>query len=357
MAMGAPRILIPDANFPGEAILEREVLAPLLDAPGALLEVHRLLDYGAVPLDSWRRADAIMLYSGGMTVGAEAIARLDRCRVIVRAGTGVDNIDLAACAARNIPVCNVPDYCTEEVADHAIALVLALRRGLFSFADLLSVDPVAGWRWEAAPLIRRLRDHTFGVVGLGRIGRAVASRARALGCRIVYHDPHLAEAPAGLDAVRCATLDELLAASDVVSLHCPLTPETRGLIGAAQLGQMKPHAILVNTARGPVVDIDALAAALRAGRPGGAALDVLPHEPPDPDHELVAAWRMQPSWIAGRLILSPHAAFYSPESLRELRLTAATVVRDALSGGGTHNCVNRAQLAAFGRADGPAGSP
>lgn len=346
--MTGPRILIPDANFAGEAILERETLASLLAEPGALLEVHRLLDYSAVPLDSWRRADAIVLYTSRMTIGAETVGQLAQCRVVVRAGTGVDNIDLAACAARNIPVCNVPDYCTEDVADHAIAMALSLRRGLFSYADLLSVDPVAGWRWGTGPLIRRLRGETFGIIGLGRIGHAAAVRARALGCRILYYDPHLAAAPEGFDAERRDTLDQLLADSDIVSLHCPLTPETRGLIGAAQLAQMNPHAILINTARGPVVDIDALAAALRAGRPGGAALDVLPNEPPDPDHELIAAWRLQPSWIAGRLILSPHAAFYSPESVRELRLKAAGIVRDALSGKGARECVNRAQLSSFG---------
>ena len=351
--MSSVRILIPDANFAGEAILEHEALAPLLGEPGALLEVHRLLDYSAVPLESWRRADAVMLYSGKMTIGSETVGRLDRCRVIVRAGTGFDNIDLAACAARNIPVCNVPDYCTEDVADHAIGMALALRRGLFSYADILSVDPVAGWRWDSPPLIRRLRDQAFGVVGLGRIGSAAAARAKGLGCRIVYYDPYVNAAPAGLDAVRCATLDELLAVADIVSLHCPLTSETRGLIGAGQFARMKPHAILVNTARGAVVDLDALAAGLRAGRPGGAALDVLSTEPPDPDHELIAAWRLQPSWIAGRLILSPHAAFYSPESVRELRLKAAGTVRDALSGAGVRNCVNRDRLAAFGRGSAP----
>lgn len=343
------RILIPDANFPGEAILERETLAPLLAEPGALLEVHRIVDYAAVPLDSWRRADAIIVYSSRMTIGAETVSRLERCRVVVRAGIGVDNIDLAACAARNIPVCNVPDYCTEEVADHAIAMALALRRGLFSYAELLGVDPAAGWRWDAPPLIRRMADQTFGIVGLGRVGRAVAARARALGCRVIYYDPHVAEAPAGLPCERRETLGDMVTEADILSLHCPLTPQTRGLIGAPELARMKPQALLINTARGAVVDVEALAAGLRAGRPGGAALDVLPHEPPDPDHELVAAWRMQPSWIAGRLILSPHAAFYSPESLRELRVKAAGIVRDALSGHGIHNGVNREQLGSFGR--------
>ena len=340
--MPGPRILIPDATFPGDAILEREVLAPLLSEPGARLEVHRLLDTGTIPDESWGRADAVILSSSRMKIGSDIAGRLDRCRVIVRAGVGFDNIDLAACAARQIAVCNVPDYCTEEVAAHTLALVLALRRGLVTYADMLAVDPVAGWRWDAAPLIGRLSAETFGIVGLGRIGRAVAVRARAFGFRILYYDPYLGpDAPVSPHYERCDPLDVLLAQADVVSLHCPLTPETRGMIGAAELARMKPQALLVNTARGALVEVEALAAALKAGRPGGAALDVLPGEPPDPDHELVAAWRMQPSWIAGRLLLTPHAAFYSPESLREVRLKAAATVRDALTGGEIRHCVNR----------------
>lgn len=347
----APRILVPDANFPGEASFERETLAPVLEQPGALLEVHRLLDYSAVPIDSWRGADAIILFSNRMSIGAETAAQLDRCRLIVRAGIGVDNIDLAACAARNIPVCNVPDYCTEEVADHTLAMVLALRRGLPSYGDMLNLDPVAGWRWDTAPLVRRVRGEVFGVIGFGRIGRAVAARARACGFRILYYDPHLADPPDVHQAWRHDSLEALLEEADIVSLHCPLTSETRGLIGAAQLARMKPDSILVNTARGAMVDLDALAAALRAGRPGGAALDVLPAEPPDPDHDLIASWRLQPSWLAGRLILSPHVAFYSPDSLRELRIKAAATVRDALLGQGVRNCVNREHLASFGRSE------
>lgn len=341
------RILIPDARFPGEADIERDALAPILHEPGALLEVHRFFDYAAVPADSWRNADAVIVASSRLMLGASTVALLDRCRVVVRSAVGVDNIDLDACAARNIPVCHVPDYGTEEVANHALALMLALRRGLPTYGDMLVTDPVAGWRWDAAPLIRRLSRQSFGIVGLGRIGRAVAVRARAFGFRILYYDPHVAQAPDSVHYERRDTLDALLDDADIVSLHCPLTAETRGMIGAAQLARMKPESILINTARGPVVDIDALPAALRAGRPGGVALDVLPQEPPDPDHELIAAWRLQPTWLAGRLILSPHAAFYSPESLHDMRQKAALIVRDVLRGEGIRNCVNQAQLGSF----------
>ncbi len=334
------RILIPDLPFAGDATIEREALAPLLAAPGAQLEVHRRFEHAAIPTDAWRRADAIIVSSDRLMLGGETIAELERCRVIVRGGVGYDNVDVAAASRRNIPVCNVPDYGTEEVADHAIAMMLSLRRGLTSYSEYLGVDPVAGWRFDVAPLVRRSRVQTFGIVGLGRIGRAAASRAAAFGMRILYFDPYVDEPV----YARAATLDALLEEADIVSLHCPLSAETRGLIGAAQLARMTPGSILVNTARGAVVDIDALPAALRAGRPGGVALDVLPKEPPDPDHELIAAWRLQPTWLAGRLLLSPHAAFYSPESVYDLRFKAAAAARDALTGVGLRHCVNLEQL-------------
>lgn len=334
------RVLIPDLPFAGEPEIEREGLAPLLAEPGARLEVHRLTEHANVPVESWRRADAVIVASDRFHLGSEAIAQLERCRIIVRGGVGYDNVDVAAASRRNIPVCNVPDYGTDEVADHAIAMMLSLRRGLSSYGEYLSVDPVTGWRFDAAPLVRRMKVQHFGVVGLGRIGRAAAARARAFGMRVLYYDPYVSEAT----YERKDSLDALLADADVVSLHCPLTTDTRGLIGAAQLARMKPGSLLINTARGPVVDIDALVPALRAGRPGGVALDVLPQEPPNPDHELIAAWRLQPTWLAGRLLLSPHAAFYSPESLRDLRFKAATTVRDALADAGLRHCVNLDQL-------------
>jgi phosphoglycerate dehydrogenase-like enzyme len=334
------RILIPDLPFSGEPDIERDALASLLAEFEAGLDVHRHTEASRLPADVWRRADAVIVSSDRLTLGGETVGQLERCKIIVRGGVGFDNVDVAAASRRNIPVCNVPDYGTDEVADHAIAMMLALRRGLVSYAEYLGVDPVAGWRFDVAPLIRRMKVQRFGVVGLGRIGRAAALRASAFGMRILYYDPFVAEAA----YERKDSLAALLAEADVVSLHCPLTPETRAMIGAPQLALMRPGSLLINTARGAVVDIDALPAALRAGRPGGAGLDVLPQEPPDPDHELIAAWRLQPTWLAGRLLLSPHAAFFSPESIRDLRFKAAATVRDALSGAGLRHCVNLEQL-------------
>lgn len=342
------RILIPDAAFTGDPDLERQVLAPVLTEVGSLLEVHRLLEYATVPVDSWRAADAVLLSTDRITVSVETVRLLDRCRVIVRAGSGVENIDAQACAARGIAVCNVPDAGIDDAAGHVLALALALRRGLPTYRDMLDIDPVAGWQWSAAPLVRRIAGQNFGIVGLGAIGRAIAQRAAALGFHVLYFDPDVAPGDAG-GCERRPTLDALLDDSDIVSLHCALTSDTRAMIGAAQLARMRPDSILINTAHGALVDIDALPAALRAGRPGGAALDVLPKEPPDPDHELIAAWRLQPTWLAGRLILTPHVASYSPEGMRELRIGAAEILRDALSGQALRNCVNRDLLKPLSR--------
>src|SRR5262245_20095924 len=186
------RVLIPDQPFAGAAEIEREALAALLAGPGAALELHH--DAAVVPLDSWRRADGVIVASDRFHLASETIAQLEHCKVIVRGGVGYDNIDVAAASRRNIPVCNVPDYGTDEVADHAIAMLLTLRRGLASYGEFLAVDPVTGWRFDAAPLIRRMKVQSFGVVGLGRIGRAAAARARAFGMRVLYYDPYVAEA-------------------------------------------------------------------------------------------------------------------------------------------------------------------
>ncbi|MBL8702472.1 MAG: C-terminal binding protein [Alphaproteobacteria bacterium] len=326
------RIIIVGAAHAMDIAVEKAVLGPEFEVEA--LAAENPLD---VPDSLWRSADAVLSWL--MPIRAETIEKLERCRILVRFGVGYDVFDIAAAGRAGIPACNVPDYGTGEVADHAIAMMLALRRGLPSFAELLSTDPVAGWRWSAGPLMKRLATDRLGIVGYGRIGRAVATRAQGFGIDIGWFDPYLGDG-AALPGRRLATLEALLGESDVVSLHCPLTEETRGLIDAARLQQFKPGAILVNTARGAIVDPRAVHDALRAGQLGGAAIDVLPQEPPDPDSPLVAAYRMQPSWAAGRLILSPHAAFYSPQSWREMREKAAATARDYLTKGWLRNCVN-----------------
>ncbi|HYC71543.1 MAG TPA: C-terminal binding protein [Opitutaceae bacterium] len=293
-------------------------------------EVRTLpLDFNArIPAEA-HEADAIILWHGPL-VDAEVIAKLGRCRAIIRNGVGYDTVDAAAAAARGIAVCNVPDYGTEEVADHAIALALALCRQLF---PLDAEAKRLGWTLapQIAARMRRLRTLTFGIVGLGAIGTAAALRAKALGYRVVFHDPYV---PRGtrkaIGVERLGTLDELLRASDVLSIHCPSTPETRGMIGARELALLKPTAFLVNTARGDIVQKAPLLAALRAGRLAGAGLDVVEHEPLRTPEEAATP----------NLIVTCHAAFCSPEGIVEMRTSSAQIARAAVRGEPVWNRVN-----------------
>jgi D-3-phosphoglycerate dehydrogenase / 2-oxoglutarate reductase len=271
-------------------------------------------------------ADAVLNCYAKMTV--RVIEKLSRCKVIARYGIGVDNVDLVAASKARILVTNVPDYCIDEVSDHALALLLSLAR------QIVAADrAVKGGAWDVVAHggIRRLRGQTLGVVGFGKIAIAVASKAQAFGLRVLAHDPYLDTAVIARYGVRAVDLDTLLAESDAVSIHVPLSPETRNLIGKRELARMKPTAFLINTSRGGIVDEQALAEALKAGRLGGAALDVLSVEPPPPDHPL----RQAPN-----IILTPHLAFYSRESVIELQTKAAEEVARALKGEPPRSPVN-----------------
>ncbi|MBI4623295.1 MAG: C-terminal binding protein [Verrucomicrobia bacterium] len=285
------------------------------------------LDYNAPFPTEALEAAAIILWHGP-TVDAGILARLKNCRAIIRNGVGFDTVDIAAAARHGIPVCNVPDYGTEEVADHAIALTLALCRQLF---PLDAEAKRLGWKIEVAAKMRRLGTLTFGVIGLGRIGTATALRAKAMGFHVVFHDPYV---PAGTNkavgVARAGTLDELLRISDVVSVHCPLTAETRGLIGAAEIARLKPGSFLVNTARGDIVQKAPVFAALRSGHLAGAGLDVVENEP----------LRTAEEAAAPNLIVTCHAAFCSPEGMVEMRSTSARIARAAVLGEPVWNRVN-----------------
>lgn len=334
-------VLMPDALFEDDAEIEREVLGDLAE-----IVIHRELRASRIPDDQWRGADALIVYYG-VPIDRQLIERLDGCRLVVRAGVGYDHIDVGACARRDIPVCNVPDYGTTEVADHAIALMLALARGLVSYHARLVADPHGGWHWSGAPLVRRLRGATFGIVGLGRIGTAASRRARALDMEVCFYDPYLPDgAELGLGYRRLDCLQALLAESDVISLHCPLTEDNRNMIDAAALRAIKRDALLINTARGGLVDLGALETALREGHLGGAGLDVLPEEPPDPAHPLIEAFRHREPGLDGRLLLTPHVAWFSAAGRADLRRKSAETIRDYLQAGRLRNCVNRTALAA-----------
>ncbi len=285
-------------------------------------------------------ADALLVYHY-ITIGPATIARLRRCKVIVRCGVGYDNVDHVAAARRGIPVAHIPDYGSEEVADTAIGMMLALTRGI-TLANTLLRTGRAPWNHQAVVPLRRLRGRVFAIVGLGRIGTAVALRARAIGMEVIFYDPYK---PSGYEKAlgirRSNTLRELLDQAFVLSLHCPLTEETYHMIDAGALAQMPPESYLINTARGAIVDSRALLAALESERLAGAALDVLEQEPPAANDPLIAAWRDPTHPAHTRLIITPHSAFYSDESILEMRVKSATAVRLALSGEPIPNVVNQ----------------
>jgi phosphoglycerate dehydrogenase-like enzyme len=294
----------------------------------AVAEVRTFrLDFNAPLPAEVRAAEALILWHN-VACTAEVIASLANCRVLIRNGVGYDSVDTGAAARRGIPVCNVPDYGTEEVADHTIALTLALCRQLF---PLDAEAKRLGWRIEVAPKLRRLSSLTFGVVGLGRIGTATALRAKALGFRVVFHDPFLANgAHKALGVQRATSLEELLEQTDVLSLHCPSSPATRGMIGEAELARLRPTSFLVNTARGDLVQKEPLFRALREGRLAGAGLDVVQDEP----------LRSAAEAATPNLIVTCHAAFCSPEGMIEMRTTSARIARAALLGQPVWNRVN-----------------
>ncbi|WP_421723194.1 C-terminal binding protein [Bauldia sp.] len=338
------RLLTPDAQYPDDGLIERDLMGP-----DTVFDIFREREPERLPDDLLARADGIVVWHE-MPIDAAFVARIPACRIIARAGVGFDHIDLQATGAAGIPVCNTPDYGTSEVADHAIALTLALRRALPVYHQELSNDPigafVTGFDTVHTPLVRRLRGSVFGIVGLGRIGTATALRAKAFGLDVVAYDPYVsAGTEIAVGVRRVDDLGALLAESDVVSLHCPLTDETRGMIGATELAQMKSDALLINTARGGVVDVPALLAAIETGQIGGAGLDVLPSEPPQPDDAIVAAYKnLSKSPLAGRLLLTPHSAWSSPESAADARRLAMETTLLYLREGRLRNLVNEAFL-------------
>lgn len=284
-------------------------------------------------------ADAVMLYHN-IIISKETIARLTRCKLIVRCGVGFDNVDFRYARERGIPVGNVPDYGTEEVADSAIGLMLAMTRGINFFNNRLQRRE-GPWSYMPGTPLHRLRGRVFAIIGLGRIGSAAALRAKALGMEVAFYDPYK---PDGYDKAlgirRVDTLDALLGQTFVLSVHCPLTPETRNIVDARAIGLMPKGSYLVNTARGAAVDATAIPAAIRSGRLAGAAIDVLPHEPPPDDHPLLQAWRDPADPCHDRVILNPHSAFYAEEGLLDMRVKGAQACRRALLGEPLRNVVN-----------------
>ncbi len=323
------RAVVCAVDVPSERLdVEEEILA----AAGV-----ELLDLRDRPLDSIRdelaAADAVLTEALGRDrFTAERIGWLARCRVISVYAVGTDGVDLGAASARGIAVANVPGYCTDDVAEHTLALLLAAWRKL---PRAERVARSGDWGLEPLRPIPRLAGRTVGLLGFGRIARAVAARLAGFRVTVLAHDPWGDPAAAAGLGVRLVGLEELLRASDAVSIHLPLTAETSGLLDRRRLALLRPGAVLVNAGRGGVVDEEALLRALTSGALGAAALDVVAAEPPAPDHPLLAL---------PRVIATPHMAYYSEDSLLDLRRAVASNAAAVLRGEPVADVVNAAAL-------------
>ncbi|HXY37653.1 MAG TPA: C-terminal binding protein [Planctomycetaceae bacterium] len=311
------RVLLTDRAWP-DCSIERKVLASVgaevVEAPNG---------NEATLLELAKNSDAIG--TNWAPVTANVIRAAPRCRIVARFGIGLDNISVTTCTQLGIPVTNIPDYCVQEVSDHALALLLAAARNVAFFHARTKKGE---YKLSAGPPMRRLSETTLGLIGFGNIARLLYPKARALGMTVLAHTRRGDDFGTGC---RMVSLDELLEKSDFVSLHAPLTDSTRHMISAPQLARMKPTAWLVNTSRGGLIDTAALRNAIADGRIAGAALDVFDPEPPD---------LSDPLYRDERVIVTPHAAFVSEESLSELRARAAQQIADALSGARPENVVN-----------------
>jgi len=313
------KVLVTD--YLSEAGSEKQILQGLAD-----IELLQTYDEAAVATRG-HEADVLLVYHD-IKLTEKSIATLSKCRAMIRCGVGFDNIDLHAAGKRGIVVCNVPDYGTEEVADHALMMLLAIARR-FRIADQAIRDGL--WSPQLVFGTPRLRGKTLGIIGCGRIGSAMALRARALGMRVVIYDPYQ---PDGLEKAlgveRRHRLEDLLRESLFVSLHCPLSVETRHLLNAETLALLPRGAYVINTARGPVIDLNALYDALQSGQVSFAGLDVVEPEPLE-DERI----RKHPN-----VVLSPHSAFYSVEGFQEMRDKGAHEARRVLQGDAVRNPVN-----------------
>ena len=329
----AVTILYAEALYPDDSV-ERRVFGP--DADIVFRDTPALSELSDADC---ARADGLMILRQPVT--AADFARFPKLRCVVRMGVGYDRIDRKAAAARQVMVCNVPDYGTTEVADHAIALALALRRGLLLHHHAQRRTPPAPWTIIRDPMIRRADALTFGILGMGRIATAVALRAKAFGYRVVFYDPYVANGvDRALGIIRAATIEDLLRQSDTLSIHAPLTVETNGLLTRDLLSLLPQGAVVVNTARGPIVDIDALHDLLKSGHLSAVGLDVVPVEPPvEPVSALLAAYRAREPWTEGRLIITPHSAYFTPEAWDDIRSKSAETIFAALLGPRPQNVI------------------
>ena len=284
----------------------------------------------------WSNCDAILAFDQ-IIYDKDLISKLVKCKVIVRVGVGYDNVNLLETKKKNIVVCNVPDYGTEEVADHAMGMLLSLLRGLPEYTRRVQQRNYC--RENQMPA--RLGGKNLGIIGLGRIGTATALRAKAFGLKVIFYDPYKDDGyDKSLGIRKVDTLHDLARLSDIVSIHTPLTKETENMIDDSFFKIIKPDSILINTARGSIIDLSALRNAMKKRIIKAAGLDVLPIEPSDDSQQLIVEWENNEEWLRGRLIVTPHVGFYSPEALKEMRIKASIEVKRVLEGKPPQNLVN-----------------
>tara|TARA_B100001964_G_scaffold195112_1_gene218991 strand:- start:685 stop:1665 length:981 start_codon:yes stop_codon:yes gene_type:complete len=284
----------------------------------------------------WSNCDAILAFDQ-IIYDKDLISKLVKCKVIVRVGVGYDNVNLLETKKKNIVVCNVPDYGTEEVADHAMGMLLSLLRGLPEYTRRVQQRNYC--RENQMPA--RLGGKNLGIIGLGRIGTATALRAKAFGLKVIFYDPYKDDGyDKSLGIRKVDTLHDLARLSDIVSIHTPLTKETENMIDDSFFKIIKPDSILINTARGSIIDLSALRNAMKKKIIKAAGLDVLPIEPSDDSQQLIVEWENNEEWLRGRLIVTPHVGFYSPEALKEMRIKASIEVKRVLEGKPPRNLVN-----------------
>jgi len=329
-------VVMPDARYAGGADIEQAVFGNRAE-----LRLFQATTLDDVPSEAWETAEALMIW-GRLRCDKAMLDRAPNVRMIIRMGVGFDALDIEEAGRRGIPACNVPDYGTTDVADHAIGLMLGLTRGIVQVHNKIVSDPVGNWKSIDIPIMRRVRGTTFGIVGCGRIGTAAGLRAKAFGMNVVFYDPYV---PDGKDQSvgfeRRESLEEMLREADVISVHTPLTAETNGMINGQVISCMKESAILITTSRGKVCDLDAVTDALKNNRIAAAGLDVLPDEPPNPDHPLFTALKAGEKWTEGRVIVTSHVAWYSPDGAHDAREKAAKIVISYLADGVLRNCINQ----------------
>jgi len=310
--------------------------APFHQEARALGDSVEFIDFNSADENNFDEAllsklDALLVFHARIT--EKTLSKLDNCKIIVRYGVGVDNIDLEAVKRRGIPLCNTPDYGIEEIAASSVAHILNLWRRISAY-DQASRDPDTQWTESLLKPIGRLSEGTLGIVGTGRMGSQVIQYMKPFGCRILGFDKSPSD---GTGYEKTSSLKELLGQCDAVSPHCTLSDETAGMVDAEFLAAMKPGALLVNTARGGLFkNLDVLEEALRSGQLGGLGTDVMTSEPPQ-DHSLIRAWRNFEPWLKGRMVITPHVAYYSDQSIDDMRFKPAETIAAYLNNNGLRN--------------------